>query len=45
MARPPTPGSGTDWQRADIVSETVTALVVKGLPVRDALGRLYLIVG
>jgi hypothetical protein len=35
-------GSGTDWQRAGVMSETVTALVVKGLLVRDAGGRLAL---
>jgi hypothetical protein len=35
-------GSGTDWQRAGVTSENVTALVVKGLVVRDALGRLAL---
>jgi len=34
--------SGTDWQRAGIAAETVTALLVKGLIVRDALGRLTL---
>jgi hypothetical protein len=35
-------GSGTDWQRAGITGETVTALVVRGLIVRDAKGRLTL---
>jgi hypothetical protein len=29
-------GSGTDWQRAGITGETVTALVVRGLIMRDA---------
>jgi len=32
-------GSGTDWQRAGITGETVTAMIVKGLIVRDAHGR------
>ncbi len=35
-------GSDTDWQRAGVMSETVTSLVVKGLVMRDALGRLVL---
>ena len=35
-------GSDTDWQRAGVTSEIVTALVVEGLVVRDALGRLVL---
>jgi len=35
-------GSDTDWQRAGVTSEIVTALVVKGLAVRDALGRVVL---
>jgi hypothetical protein len=35
-------GSGTDWQRAGVIDETVTSLVVKGLVSRDALGRLVL---
>jgi hypothetical protein len=35
-------GSGTDWQRAGITGETVTALVVRGLIMRDAKGRLTL---
>jgi hypothetical protein len=35
-------GSGTDWQRVGITGETVTALIVKGLLVRDAAGRLVL---
>jgi len=35
-------GSDTDWQRAGVTSEIVTALVVKGLVVRDALGRVVL---
>jgi len=35
-------GSDTDWQRAGVTSEIVTALVVKGLVVRDALGRFVL---
>ncbi len=34
--------SGTDRQRAGIAGETVTALIVKGLIVRAALGRLTL---
>jgi hypothetical protein len=34
--------SDTDWQRAGIAGETVTALIVKGLIVRDAIGRLTL---
>ncbi len=34
--------SGTDWQRAGVTGETVTALVVKGLLVRDSVGRLAL---
>jgi len=35
-------GSGTDWQRAGVPGETVTALVVRGLLVRDGCGRLML---
>ncbi len=35
-------GSGADWQRTGVTSEAVTALVVKGLVVRDALGHLVL---
>jgi len=35
-------GSGSDWQPAGVTGETVTALVVKGLLVRDALGHLAL---
>jgi hypothetical protein len=34
--------SGTDWLRVGITGETVTALIVKGLLVRDAAGRLAL---
>lgn len=34
--------SGTDWQRAGVTGETVTALVVRGLIVRDGRGRLVL---
>ena len=34
--------SGTDWQRAGVMSETVTAMVVKGLLARHAPGRLAL---
>jgi hypothetical protein len=34
--------SGTDWQRAGVTGETVTALVVRGLIERDAKGRLAL---
>ena len=34
--------SGTDWQRAGVTGETITALVVRGLIVRDARGRLVL---
>jgi hypothetical protein len=35
-------GSDTDWQRAGVTGETVTAVIVKGLIVRDALGHLAL---
>jgi hypothetical protein len=35
-------GSGTDWQRAGVTGETVTALVVRGLIVRDVRGRVTL---
>ena len=35
-------GSGTDWQRVGITGETVTALIVTGLIVRNAAGRLAL---
>ena len=35
-------GSGTDWQRADVTGETITALVVRGLIARDVRGRLTL---
>jgi hypothetical protein len=35
-------GSSTDWKRAGIMSETVTALIVRGLLVRDGVGRLAL---
>jgi hypothetical protein len=35
-------GSGTDWKRAGIMSETVTALIVRGLLVRDGVGHLTL---
>jgi hypothetical protein len=34
--------SGTDWQRAGVTGETITALVVRGLIVRDGRGRLAL---
>jgi hypothetical protein len=34
--------SGTDWQRAGVTGEIVTALVVKGLLLRDSVGRLVL---
>ncbi len=34
--------SGTDWQRAGVPGETVTAMTVRGLVERDALGRLAL---
>jgi hypothetical protein len=34
--------SGTDWQRAGVTGETVTALIVRGLIVRDGKGRLAL---
>jgi hypothetical protein len=34
--------SGTDWQRAGVLGETVTEMIVKGLVMRDALGRLTL---
>ncbi len=37
--------SGTDWQRAGVTGETVTALVVKGLLARDSVGRLILTEG
>jgi hypothetical protein len=37
--------SGTDWQRAGITGETVTALVVKGLIERNSGGRLSLTEG
>ncbi len=36
--------SGTGWQRAGVTGETVTALVVRGLLVRDANGGLTLTV-
>jgi hypothetical protein len=35
-------GSGTDWQRAGVTGETVTALVVRDLVVRDARAQLAL---
>jgi hypothetical protein len=35
-------GSETDCQRAGVTGETVTAVIVKGLIVRDALGHLAL---
>ena len=35
-------GSGTDWQRAGVTGETVTALIVTGFLVRDASGQLTL---
>ena len=34
--------SGTDWQRAGVTGETVTAMIVKGLVERDAGGHLAL---
>jgi len=34
--------SGTDWQKAGVPGETVTAMVVKRLVVRDAAARLAL---
>jgi hypothetical protein len=34
--------SDTDWQRAGVTGETVTAMVVKGLIVRDAGAQLAL---
>jgi hypothetical protein len=34
--------SGTDWQRAGVTGETVTALVIKGLLMRDAKRHLTL---
>jgi hypothetical protein len=34
--------SGTDWLHAGVASETVTAMVVKGLVERDAGGALSL---
>jgi hypothetical protein len=35
----------TDWQRAGVPEETVTRMTVRGLVVRDTLGRLALTVG
>jgi hypothetical protein len=35
-------GSGTDWRRAGVTSETMTGLMVRGLLVRDALGQFQL---
>jgi hypothetical protein len=35
-------GSGTDWQRAGVTGETTTALLVRGLIVRDARGCFVL---
>jgi hypothetical protein len=35
-------GSGTNWQRVGIAGETVTALIVKGLIMRNAAGHLAL---
>jgi hypothetical protein len=35
-------GSGTDWQGAGVTGETITALVVRGLIVRDGRERLML---
>ncbi len=35
-------GSSTDWQRAGITGETVTALLVRGLLARDGKGQLTL---
>jgi hypothetical protein len=35
-------GSSTDWQRAGISGDMVTTLIVRGLLVRDAAGRLAL---
>jgi hypothetical protein len=34
--------SSTDWQRAGVLGETVTAVIVKGLIIRDAIGQLTL---
>jgi hypothetical protein len=34
--------SGTNWQRAGITSEVVTALIVRGLLIRDERGHLAL---
>jgi hypothetical protein len=34
--------SGTDWKRAGVIDETATAMIVKGLIVRNAIGRLKL---
>jgi hypothetical protein len=31
-------GSRTDWQRADVTGETITALMVRGLILRDGRG-------
>jgi hypothetical protein len=35
-------GSGTDWQRAGVTGEIVTALVVRGVIVRNGKGKLDL---
>jgi hypothetical protein len=35
-------GSSTDWQRAGVTGETVTAMTVRGFVVRDGRGRLVL---
>jgi hypothetical protein len=32
----------TDWQHAGVTGETITALVVRGLVMRDGRGRLVL---
>jgi len=34
--------SRTDWQKAGVTSETVTAMIIKGLLDRDAAGRVSL---
>jgi hypothetical protein len=34
--------SGTDWQRAGVTGEVVTALIVRGLIVRNGRGKLAL---
>jgi hypothetical protein len=38
-------GTGTDWQRAGVLSEVVTEMMVAALISRDGLGRLALATG